>query len=401
MRILVNDFSGYAFPVDLSRWLAAHGHEVQHTYGKDNAHAPQGDLAQRDASRPQPAIVGLGRGKPFPRYNLVKRFLGEYGYAGIVARSVREFRPDVVISADTPPIIQTALLNTTHDCGGMFVYWVQDIFSVIFERIIPKKVPLFGHFLARRFREREFGLMRNSEAVVVISEDFVPVCISEGVPAEKIATIRNWAPLDEIAPAPRDNSWAREHGLAGKFVFLFSGTLGLKHNPRLISQLALSLKDRPDAVVVVVSQGLGRQWLEEEAKAKAIANLRLFDYQPFTEISNVLGSADVLVAILEPFAGEFSVPSKILSYLCTARPLLAALPEKNLASRIVLGAGAGDVVSPLDENGFLQAAHALMNDPARRERCAAAGRAYAEETFNIDRIGRRFLEVFENARKAR
>jgi colanic acid biosynthesis glycosyl transferase WcaI len=152
-------------------------------------------------------------------------------------------------------------------------------------------------------------------------------------------------------------------------------------------------------VVVVVSQGVGRQWLEEEAKAKGLDNLRLFDFQPFDQLSNVFGSADVLMAILEPFAGELSVPSKILSYLCAERPLLAALPPENLASRIIARAGAGQVVAPADEIAFLAAADALFHDQDLRRRCAAAGRAYAETTFDIDRIGKRFLNLFEAVEK--
>ena len=100
----------------------------------------------------------------------------------------------------------------------------------------------------------------------------------------------------------------------------------------------------------------------------------------------VFAATDVLAAVLEPEAGVFSVPSKVLAYLCGGRPLLTAMPPENLASRIVAGHGAGVVLAPDDDQGFAAAGRALLDDPARRSAMAAAARAYAEHAFDIDRI---------------
>jgi len=396
MKIFLHDYCGHPFQIQLSRWLAAYGHEVCHCYSAD-IESPRGNLSGTTDGL---SIVAIGEGKSVPKYHLIQRSLQERRYASLAAARVRAFGPDIVISGNTPPTIQAALQRTVQEAGGAFIYWLQDIYSAALDRVLPPRIPIAGHAIAAQFRAYEFSVMRKSDAVVVISEDFVERCVRQGVPREKIVVQHNWAPLEEISPAPRDNSWARANGFADKFVFLFSGTLGLKHNPRILSRLAEHLRDRDDAVVVVVSQGVGRSWLEEEARRKYLRNLALLDFQPFDQISNVFGSADVLMAILEPFAGELSVPSKILSYLCAARPLLAALPPENLAHRIVARTGAGKVVSPQDEDGFLAAVDALANDAELRRSMAAAGRAYAEETFDIDRIGERFLALFERARQA-
>jgi hypothetical protein len=45
--------------------------------------------------------------------------------------------------------------------------------------------------------------------------------------------------LDEPPQKPRRNSWSARHGLDDKFVFLYSGTLAMKHNPDILWQLAL------------------------------------------------------------------------------------------------------------------------------------------------------------------
>ena len=68
--------------------------------------------------------------------------------------------------------------------------------------------------------------------------------------------------------------------------------------------------------LVVVSEGRGADWLAEQGRNEPA--LRLLPYQPYDRLPEVLASADVLIAVLEPEAGAFSVPSKILTYLCAA-----------------------------------------------------------------------------------
>jgi glycosyltransferase involved in cell wall biosynthesis len=103
----------------------------------------------------------------------------------------------------------------------------------------------------------------------------------------------------------------------------------------------------------------------------------------------------VLLAILEPDAGVFSVPSKVLSYLCAARPLLLAVPQENLAAKIVAQNKAGLVVNPEDTAAFIQAAVLLREDSGLREELGRNGRNYAETHFNIEKITNKFEAVLK------
>ena len=119
-------------------------------------------------------------------------------------------------------------------------------------------------------------------------------------------------------------------------------------------------------------------------------------FQPFDQLSEVLASADVLLVILEPDAGVFSVPSKVLSSLAAGRPILGSIPGRNLAARLVMRAGAGVVVEPEDAEGLIAAARALLADAPARDAAGKAARAYAESAFDIQTIADRFVQVIEN-----
>jgi glycosyltransferase involved in cell wall biosynthesis len=247
-----------------------------------------------------------------------------------------------------------------------------------------------GAMIGSHYARLERSLFSTSDHSVVISDDFKPILESWGIPESNISVIENWATLDEMPRKPRHNAWAREHGVEQSPCFLYSGTLGLKHNPDLLLQLAIH---NPQATVVVVSQGLGADWLSERKREFGIENLTLLPFQPYDQLPDVLAACDILVGILEPDADVFSVPSKVLTYLCAARPVLLAVPVNNLAARIVERNSAGFVVSPTDTERFLAAAATLLGDSDARAEMAGNARAYAEQNFNIETITDRFESV--------
>lgn len=397
MRILVHDYSGHPFQVQLSRWLAAQGHQAQHLYAAD-VETPRGAVTRRDDDPAGFSVDAIGTGQPLPKYDLVRRWQRERAYARALSARCRAFAPEVVLSTG-PPTIQNALRRTTVRAGGAYVCWLQDIYALAVAPVLRRRFPIIGALVARGFRAYENTLLRRSDAVVLITEDFAPLLTAAGVDGDRLTVIPNWAPLDEVRTAGKDNDWARRHGLDDKLVFLYAGTLGLKHNPALLADLAEALPAVPAARVVVVTQGLGRAFLEKEKADRSLDRLFLLDYAPYERLPEVLGTADVVLALLEAYADVLSVPSKILTYLCAGKPILAAMPDTNLAARTIAGAGAGRVVGPADSDGFVAAARDLCGDPDARRRMGRNARRHAESTFDIDRIGARFLTVLEAARR--
>jgi glycosyltransferase involved in cell wall biosynthesis len=81
--------------------------------------------------------------------------------------------------------------------------------------------------------------------------------------------------------------------------------------------------------------------------------------------------------------------------------LLVSVPTDNLAARVVDRSGAGIVVSPGDVAAFLGAADRLSADEELRAELGLRGRAYAQSTFDVAALARRFEEVLERASGAR
>ncbi len=398
MRIVVHDYAGHPFPTSLSRALAARGHEVVHAFASA-LQTPRGDLRRREGDAAGLEFREIPMDPEYPRYkySFLRRRNMEVRYGRAAADFIREWKPDAVLSGNTPTETQEPISRATVDAGGRFYYWVQDFYSLAVDKLLRRKIPLAGGWVGgwyRRLDRRQFG---RSTRVVVITEDFTPILAREfDVDPAGVDVVPNWAIIEEIPAHPRDNAWAREHGLDDKFVFLYSGTIGMKHNPARLLELAERYRDDPAVRIVVVSEGIGAKWLAEQKNKTAADNLVLLPYQPIDRLPEVLASGDVLVGLLEEDAGVFSVPSKTLSYLCAGRPLLLAVPPPNLAARITRDHQAGLTVAPADREGFLAAADRLRESAELRGRLAGKARAYAEATFPIELTADTFERILSS-----
>ena len=115
--------------------------------------------------------------------------------------------------------------------------------------------------------------------------------------------------------------------------------------------------------------------------------------QPHDDLPDVLATADVLIAILHGAAGVFSVPSKVLTYMCAGRALLLAVPRENLAARVVMENNAGLVIDPKAGETFVEAADCLLHEKDYREYCGVNARRYAEVHFDIEAIADSFERI--------
>ena len=173
-RIVVHDYAGHTFQVQLSRWLAATGDTVLHLYSRD-VETPRGRL---EATPDDPRgfdVAGVSIGRPLTKYALVRRWLQEMDYGRRLARRVLAYRPDIVLSANAPPAVQARLHREMAAVGVPLVCWVQDLYAIGARELLKDK-PLPLRWAALRFLEYvEFAPMRRAAALVVITEDFLPI----------------------------------------------------------------------------------------------------------------------------------------------------------------------------------------------------------------------------------
>lgn len=387
-NIVIHDYAGHPFQIDLSKQLAKNGYKVTHLYTT----ASGGPKAGFDSEIENLSVINV-QSETIAKQNFVKRRGQEKRYGQRLVHHMSQIKPDVVISANTP---LDALNSLHHWCKKQnvpFIFWLQDINSIAAESILKKKLGVIGSLVAAYYKRMEKQILLGSEHVVTITEDFNPIVTNWGVNEGRITTVPNWAPIEEIPVLSKNNDFCKAQKLEEKFVVLYSGTMGMKHNPDIIYETAESLTEESGVVFLVITEGKGRTHLEARQNKKKLDNLRLLDFQPFEIFPEVLGSANCTLTLLEPEAGVFSVPSKVWSSYSAQKACLLIVPEDNLAAKITKRIDAGRVIS---SNNPLDLKRSILELYNSQELCKALGtnaRKYAEEHFYVEEIVKKFEKI--------
>jgi colanic acid biosynthesis glycosyl transferase WcaI len=370
--------------------LAKREHAIQYIYRESTQLIKRGIKKQEPTHLQEIPIVLAGG---FQKYSLFTRRAREMEHGKRAEREILKYQPDVVISADTPLDAQKFILKASQECEAKFIFWMQDAIGLATRKILEQKIPMAGGLIGRYYERLEQRMVKKSDGVMVISEDFLPLMEEWHIPDERVYLMPNWAVLEELEVVSKRNAWSERMGLEDQFCFLYSGILGFKHNPELFIQLAKEFEETKEVRVVVIAEGESAEWLRKVKEAEELRNLVILPYQPTEQFAQVMGTGDVLLAILKPEAGGYSVPSKVLSYLCAQRALLLAIPAENLAARIVTDYEAGLVCGPEKVDEWVGNARKLYEDKKTREKMGENARKYAEKHFDIKKITDKFEKI--------
>src|SRR5262245_48457071 len=110
MKILVHDYAGHPFQVDLSRELAVRGHKVSHAYFHGHL-GPKGKLERSPADPDRLSFTGVKLSRPYDKASFVRRRFDDVAYGKAVAKLVHSDKPDIVISGNTPTEAQSAIVS--------------------------------------------------------------------------------------------------------------------------------------------------------------------------------------------------------------------------------------------------------------------------------------------------
>jgi glycosyltransferase involved in cell wall biosynthesis len=398
MRINLHDYSGHPFQAQLARELAARGHEVVHTHAAQYE-TGHGQLKRLPGDPDGLEFESITADAPLIKYSPLRRTRFELSYAKAWRKRLATQDFDLVIACNIPLFALARMQPYFRRRQMPWMLWHQDIYSLGVAGEASRQLP---GALARVVKDYAQHLEKNqvshARTVVAIGDEFVRQYERWGLDTEHSHVIPNWAPLDELVPGARDNEWSRSQNLpTGPVRLLYAGTLGRKHNPALLVELLDDARARGvDAFLTVISEGVGADQLKGMCAGRS--DVRILGYQDADHFSDVLASADILIALLEPDAANFSVPSKVLSYLSAGRPIIAMVPEGNPAALDVLEAGG--CVAPPTSAGAVDAAGwlaGIKSDRAALQMLGRRSRALAERRFDIETIGDEFEEILLKA----
>jgi len=334
-----------------------------------------------------------------PNRGIVKKTLGHLSFmasgffqgVGVIGR------PDVIVSSSPTFFSVFTAWALARVKRVPFIFEVRDLWPGIFVELGVLKNRLAIGFL----EALELALYRRAARVVTVTDGFADNIVERGIAREKLVTITNGVDLTRCTPGPRDNDVRRELGVSDDAtVALYIGAHGISHALHRLVDAAERLKERGDIHFVLVGEGAEKAKVEALQSEKELPNLTLLPGQPRDRVADFYRASDVCLVPLRdvPLFDTF-IPSKMFEIMGCERPIVGSV--RGEARRILDRSGAAIVVDPEDAGGIAQAVVELASDPARRATMGAAGRVFATEHFDREKLAGHYLEMLREVIRER
>lgn len=372
---------------DLAEDLAADGWRVT-VVTSDSAYDGRGAALPAEEERNGVRIVRVS-GTGFGRHGTMGRLSDYLSYLlGTGWRLMRLPKQDVVVGMSDPPFIMGLAVLAGTLRGWKRVYWVQDLFP----QIAGALGVLAPRGMIYRLADRAARwLNARADLVIALGPRMAERLAAAGAPAERVTYVHNWADAHAIRPVPpAENPFVARHGLAGKFVVLYSGNAGRAHRFDGVMAAARLLRHDDGVVFLFIGGGKRTAELRAEAEEAGLGNVRFLDYLPREELAWSLSAASVSLVTEDPSVAGLLVPSKTYGILASGRPLIFMGAEDSDVAAVVRESGCGLVLAPDDGAGLRDAIDALRGDGARLARLGESARSGASTRYDRQLATRRW-----------
>jgi colanic acid biosynthesis glycosyl transferase WcaI len=217
-----------------------------------------------------------------------------------------------------------------------------------------------------------------------------------GVPAARIAPIRNWA-----ADAPAEAPPLAPPLSAGRFTLVYGGNLGAAQALDSVIRAAhLAGQTNPAIDLLLMGDGIEAPALKALVATLGASNVRFGGRVSNREIIDIFSRADALVMHLaaDPLF-EITIPSKTQFYMAMGRPILAGVSGE--AAELLNQCGGALVVAPQDVQGLKDAMLALAAMSLdERMGMGASARSWYSSNLSFDAGIAATLRLFDQTLRA-
>jgi colanic acid biosynthesis glycosyl transferase WcaI len=284
-------------------------------------------------------------------------------------------RPDIIVVISPPLLLGAAAAMACKLRGSKFVFHVQDLQPDAAAGLGMVKP---GILLRSLYRLEKLAYDKAAR-VSGISQGMLNAFSRKNVPPEKQVYFPNGVRLPDEAHWPRTGAFRAANGFGpDDFLVVYSGNMGVKQGLEILIEAARLLKE-PRIKLLLCGEGNQRERLETMARQHGLANVRMFPLQAEHHYHELLNDANVCVITQQAGSGNAFFPSKLLTTLAFAKPVLTVADESSELARANSARGFGLNVPPNQPALLAQAMEQMANQPEALVGYGIAGRKFVEQ----------------------
>jgi colanic acid biosynthesis glycosyl transferase WcaI len=291
-------------------------------------------------------------------------------------------RPDVVIAPSPPLTVGVSAWLVCVLRRARFIYNVQEIYP----DIAVSLGALRNRTVIRALQRLERFVYRRSAIVTVIAPRMRDRLLAKGVPADKLEVIPNFVDVASLKPAPKDNTFSREHHLTDRFVVTYAGNMGPAQDLDTFIEAAARLRDEPGIQCLLVGGGTSEPALRDRVRTLNLNNCSIVGYQPYERMQDIYAASDACLVPQAEATGCDAIPSKAYRILACGRPIVASTEADSDLANLVRRSSAGAVVPPGSPGALAEAIRTAAHNHSEWSARGEAGRRHVETHYSRERI---------------
>ncbi|MEI7989698.1 MAG: glycosyltransferase family 4 protein [Chloroflexota bacterium] len=333
-----------------------------------------------------------------PESGIIGRMRESFSFGRHVCRYLDQHLADVdVVYANTWPLFSQALIACHCARRGIpLVLHIQDIYP---ESLLSKLPGLFGRVVALPLMALDRWTVRQSARVVVISENMRQTYVQgRGLAPEKVITIRNWVDESRFACLPAREAACEKYNVPENlFTFLYLGNIGPVAGVEGLIE-AFHVARLNAAQLVIAGDGSAKAACVELAKRLSVSNIKFISDPDVENVPLIQSLGHIYLLPMRKGAGLSSIPSKLMAYLFSQRPVLATVDAEGDTARCIREANCGWVGEPENVHWLADKMAEVSSIPeSALSALGQQGRAYGlrhfSKTEGVTRLGATILEA--------
>ena len=313
-------------------------------------------------------------------------------------RAIKASDIDVISAGSTPPTqgvlcsLVKRKLSKKYKKSVPLIFSLQDVFP---DSLVNAGMTKKGSLIWKIGRKIEDYTYRNADQIIVISEDIKRNIMKKGVPESKIQIIYNWIDTDIVKPVlPEQNTLMQELKLEpNDFHVVYAGNLGKAQGIGVILEAAEILKEHSDIKFVLFGNGAEEDAIRTTIQEKHLTNVQLYPLQPMERVSEVYSIGDVCVVACKKGNGVNAFPSKTVSIMATATPVLASFDKDSELCHLLEKHHCGVCCEPENAEDMVDAILRLKGGSNRVLSMRKNARSLVEESFDRNQCTTAYISL--------
>ena len=307
---------------------------------------------------------------------------------------------DLIYAGSTPPtqgfLCSLVKKRLSKICGRNipFIYNLQDVFP---DSLVTTGMGSKNGLSYRIGNKMMDFTYKNADCIIAISDNIRATLLSRGVPEEKIKLIHNWIDTHRVKHIPREsNKIIEKYALElNQFYVIYAGNIGKAQDVETIVNAADFLKDEKGITFLVFGDGADKDSIQEMIQKKGLTNIRLLPLQSSELISDVYSLGDLCVVACKKGNGRTAFPSKSMTIMATATPILTSFNEDSELVKYVKQYEVGVYSEPGNAEMMADVIRNVLKDREQLRKQGENGRVLAENLFSKDNCLTKYIGTFE------